>query len=292
MLKKILKVVGIILGVLVLLVAGFYTKVYFSVKERMNKVYAVTPQEITVDATDSVLIATGQRYVRSKGCKDCHGDDLGGKVFIDDPALGLLIARNLTKGEGGLPDDYDTRDWVLALKHGIRRDGKPLLFMPSHEYAQLTEWDMKALIAYCSQLPKIDRELPQSDVGPLGKILTDLGKLPLLPAEMIDHNKTLVKEIKAEATAAYGKYLATACQGCHRENMKGGEPVAPGFPPVADISASGNPGKWTAEQFMETLRTGKTPEGKTLKQEEMPWSMTKAYTDVELRALHLYLNTL
>lgn len=292
MLKKILKVVGIILGVLVLLVAGFYTKVYFSVKERMNKVYSVTPQEITIDPTDTALVATGQRYVSAKGCKDCHGEDLGGKVFIDDPALGLLIATNLTRGKGGLPEDYDTRDWVLALKHGIRRDGKPLLFMPSHEYAQLTERDMTALIAYCSQLPEVDRELPQSDVGPLGKILTDLGKLPLLPAEMIDHNKTLEKDIKAEVSAAYGKYLSTACQGCHRENMKGGDPVAPGFPPVADISSTGNPGKWTDEQFMETLRTGKTPEGKILKQEQMPWSMTKAFTDVELKALHLYLKTL
>lgn len=292
MLKKIFKVIGIILGVLVLLGAGFYTKVYFSMKQRMNKVYAVTPQEVAIDPADTALIETGRRFITTKGCDDCHGQDLGGKVFIDDPALGLLIARNLTKGKGGLPQDYDTRDWVLALKHGIRRDGKPLLFMPSHEYALLTEQDMKAVIAYCSQLPNVDRVLPQSDVGPLGKILADLGKLPLLPAEMIDHNRTLVKEVKVEASAEYGKYLSIACQGCHRENMKGGDPVAPGFPPVADISASGNPGKWTAEQFMETLRTGKTPEGKILKPQEMPWTMTKAYTDVELKALHLYLNTL
>ena len=109
---------------------------------------------------------------------------------------------------------------------------------------------------------------------------------------MIDHSRPLQADVPAEVSVEYGKYLAIACQGCHRENMKGGEPVAPGFPPVADISSSGNPSKWTAEQFMETLRTGKTPEGKLLKTEEMPWTMTKSYTDVELQALHLYLKSI
>ncbi|HEY0655082.1 MAG TPA: cytochrome c [Chryseosolibacter sp.] len=292
MLKKIFKVIGIVLGVLVLLVAGFYTKVYLSTESRLNTVYSVTAQEITFNPNDSALLAEGQRMMTTKGCNDCHGADLGGKVFIDDPALGLLVARNLTKGKGGLPSDHNTTDWVLALKHGIRKDGKPLLFMPSHEYTLLTEQDMTAIIAYCSQLPNVDRELPANDLGPVARVLTDLGKLPLIPAEMIDHNRALVKEVTPEVSIAYGKYLSIACQGCHRENMKGGEPVAPGFPVVADISSTGHAGKWTDDQFMETLRTGKTPEGKVLKPNEMPWTMTKAYSDVELKALHLYLKSL
>jgi mono/diheme cytochrome c family protein len=292
MLKRVFKIIGITVGVIVVIVAVFYTKVFFSTESRINTVYNVTPQEITFDPSDSALLAYGERMITTKGCNDCHGADLGGKVFVDDPALGLLVARNLTKGKGGLPEDHNTTDWVLALKHGIRKDGKPLLFMPSHEYALLSEQDMKSIIAYCSQLPKVDRELPQNNLGPVGRILTDLGKLPLLPAEMIDHNRILVKEVKAEVSVEYGKYLSIACQGCHRENMKGGDPVAPGFPPVANISSTGNPGKWTDDQFMQTLRTGTTPEGKTLKPSEMPWTMTKAYSDTELKALHLYLKSL
>ncbi len=292
MLKKIFKIVGIALGVVVILALAFYVKVYVSTESRINRAYSVTPQEIIIEPLDSALYLEAQRLITTKGCNDCHGADLGGKVFVDDPALGLLIARNLTKGKGGLPHDYATKDWVLALKHGIRRDGKPLLFMPSHEYTLMTEQDIKLIVAYCQELPNIDRALPVSSVGPVGRILTDLGKLPLLPAEMIDHNRALVKQVKSEVSVEYGKYLSIACQGCHRENMKGGDPVAPGFPVVADISSSGNPGKWTDDQFIETLRTGITPEGKTLKAAEMPWTMTKAYTDVELKALHLYLNSL
>jgi mono/diheme cytochrome c family protein len=292
MLKKIFKVIGIVLAIVVLVAVGFYIKVYFSTESRMNKHYAVSPQQLSFDPNDSTLLAEGQRLITTKGCDDCHGQDLGGKVFIDDPALGFLVARNLTKGKGGLPSDYNTTDWLLALKHGIRKNGKPLLFMPSHEYTLLTEQDMSSIIAYCSQLPNIDRELPASAIGPVGRILTDIGKLPLLPVEMIDHDRVLVKQVKAEVSIEYGQYLSIACQGCHRPNMKGGEPVAPGFPVVADISATGNPGKWTDEQFMSTLRTGTTPEGKTLKPTEMPWTMTKAYSDTELKALHLYLKSM
>lgn len=291
MIRKILKGIAIFIGVVVVLAVVFYAKVYFSTQSRMNHTFNVTPQKISV-STDSAVLALGKHFVETKGCTDCHGADLGGKVFVDDPALGFLIARNLTKGKGGLPKEHNVDDWVLALKHGIRKNGKPLLFMPSHEYTHLSETDMSAIISYCSTLAPINRELPESSVGFLGRILTDLGKLPLLPAEMIDHERTLVKEVQVEVTPEYGKYLSISCIGCHRENLKGGEPVAPGYPVVADISSTGNPGKWTEEQFMQTLRTGETPEGKKLKPSEMPWTMTKGYTDTELKALFAYLRSI
>lgn len=292
MVKKILKVTGIVLGGIVVLAAGFFAKAYISVESRRHTHYDVVTQPISINH-DSATLALGARLVKAKGCTECHGNDLGGKVFIDDGALAHLVAPNLTKGKGGLAADYTVEDWVLALKHGTRKDEKPLLFMPSQEFTFLSEQDMGAIIAYCVSLPKVDREFTEKNtLGPLGYILTDMDKLPLFPAEMIDHNRKLVKEVKAEVSVEYGKYLSTSCQGCHRENMKGGEPVAPGFPVVADISSTGNAGTWTDEQFIETLRTGKTPEGKILKPEEMPWTMAKEFTDTELKALHLYLNSL
>lgn len=291
MLKKTFKILGIIAGIIVVVIAGFYSKAYISVHNRMDRKFTVTPQAITIPS-DSATLALGSRLIKAKGCTDCHAEDLGGKIFIDDDMLGHVIARNLTKGQGGLSKDHGVEDWVLALKHGIRKDGKPLLIMPSHEFTLLSEQDMAAIIAYSMRLPNVDRELPESSVGPLGIFLTDIGKISLLPAEEIDHNRVLIKEVKAEVTIAYGKYISTSCQGCHRENMKGGEPIAPGFPVVADISSTGNPGQWTDEQFINTLRTGVTPEGKILNPKDMPWTMAKEFTDVELKALHLYLNSL
>ncbi len=291
MIRKIILVLGGIIGAIVVLGGAFFAKTYVSTTSRINKVYDIKPQALEIP-TDSAQIAYGARLAVVKGCRDCHADDLGGKIFIDDPALGTVVAKNLTKGVGGLPPDHSSSDWVLALKHGIRKNGKPLLIMPAHEFNLLTAQDMAAIIAYAQQVPKVDRVFAEHQLGPLAYILTDLNKLPLLPAEMIDHSRTLTKEVKAEVSVEYGKYLSAACQGCHRENMKGGEPIAPGFPVVANITTSGNPGKWTEEQFITTLRTGKTPEGKLLKASEMPWNMTAAYTDTELKALYLYLHTL
>lgn len=291
MIKKVLKISGIVLGSVVAMVALFYAKVYFSTESRLNKRYNVTANALPI-RYDSASYELGARLIVAKGCTDCHGDDLGGKIFIDDPAIGKIVASNLTYGKGGLPATYDEYDWTLALKHGLRRNMKPLWLMPSHEYARLTDEDLATIISFASRVPNVDRELPGNALGPIGRVLTDLDKFPLLSAEHIDHNAKPAKLVKQEVSIEFGKYLAVGCEGCHRVNMKGGDPVAPGFPEVANITSSGNPGKWTEQQFMNTLRTGLTPEGKQLNSKEMPWTMTKAYTDIELKALYAYLTSL
>jgi cytochrome c553 len=291
MLKKILKGLFIFIGVIAILAGGFYLKVYISTQNRLNKVYAVTPQSMVI-SPDSVMLAKGKRLSVVKGCVECHGNDLGGKIIHEDFMLGRLVSSNLTKGEGGLPKDYSVTDWILALKHGIRQDGKPLVFMPSHEFYLLSEEDMKSIIAYCATVPPVDSSLPTLELGPLARILSDVGSFPLVPAEMIDHRHNLVKNVKEEVSVEFGKYLSTSCQGCHKETMKGGEALAPGLPVVADISSTGNPGRWTEEEFIQTLRTGVTPEGKVLNPAEMPWPMAKELTETELKALFKYLNSI
>ena len=115
---------------------------------------------------------------------------------------------------------------------------------------------------------------------------------PMLSAEKIDHQATSRAEVKAEVSPQYGAYLAVSCSGCHGENFQGGPSPVPGFPPIPNITSAGHPGKWTEEEFIKTLRTGLTPEGKRMKNSDMPWQMTSQYTDMELRALRAYLMTL
>ncbi|MFC4874465.1 c-type cytochrome [Negadavirga shengliensis] len=90
-------------------------------------------------------------------------------------------------------------------------------------------------------------------------------------------------------STAFGRYLATTCQSCHRQDLKGGAPMAPGYPPVPDISATGAPGKWSQAEFIATLRSGKTPEGKALRNEFMPWQNIAYFSDDELHAIRSYL---
>jgi len=288
---RILRGIGYAIAAFLLLIVGIYAKAYFAVEKRLSKTYEVTIQPRSLQ-TDSSIVAEGKRLAQTKDCGGCHGADLGGKIWLDNPLLGKIVAPNLTKGEGGLPPDYSANDWLRALKHGLKRELTPLKIMPSHELARLTEQDMNALIAYCSQLPSVDRTLPSSSLGVAGYILADWNQIPLISAEDIDHALPLRKSIPQDETVEFGKYLTVSCEGCHRKQMKGGPPVAPGFPAVADISSTGNPGRWTVQQFITALQTGKTPEGKQLKPEEMPWTAFRNYNETELKALFMYLRTL
>ncbi len=291
MFKKILRITGITLGVIVGIVILAYVFIYVDMRLRISKTYDINAEPIEVKY-DSASLALGQRLVNTRACVECHGKDLGGNVLYDDALLGTFVSRNITKGKGGLPDDFAVSDWVRAMKHGVNRNGKPLFLMPSHELSQLTETDMAAIIAYCSQVPPVDREPSEFKLGPLGYVLSEFGLIPLLPAEFTDHQIHFAKEVKREVSVTYGQYLSTICINCHGPNLKGGESPVPGGKYVADITSTGNPGKWSHEEFITALHTGVTPEGKHLNPAEMPWTITKSFTEDELTALHLYLKSI
>src|SRR5690349_182538 len=131
MLKKIAKVIVIFIGSVLAIVLAVLLFSYLHLRYRINKEYAVVAEEIQLNY-DSATIVLGGRLAGTRGCKECHGQDLGGSQLVDDPLIGRFVTRNLTKGKGGLPSDFSVNDWVLAMKHGLNRQGKPLLLMPSH----------------------------------------------------------------------------------------------------------------------------------------------------------------
>ena len=194
MVKKIFKWLGIVMGTLLLILIGTYTVIHYNMERRMNKTYSFSPSNITI-AIDSASIAAGKHLVTIKGCNDCHGSNMAGTTMIDNYALGRLSSRNLTRGEGGLGNDYSASDWMRALEHGVDKNGKPLLFMPSHETTQMTKKDLACIIAYCSQLTPVNHHLPANRIGPVTRIMSFIGKMPLLSVEKIDHSKPLVEMV-------------------------------------------------------------------------------------------------
>src|SRR5512138_1899929 len=97
---------------------------------------------------------------------------------------------NLTSGAGGIGATNTDEDWVLAIRHGVGHDGRGLILMPSRVWYYLSDEDLADLIAYLKSLPPVDNELPNSELGPLGRVMLTLGQLPemLLPnVTMIDH---------------------------------------------------------------------------------------------------------
>ena len=291
MFSKILKWAGFTLlglAAIVLIAFGIFS---FLFHRHVNKQYAIQVREIAIP-DDSATIAAGRHLYEIKGCGECHGADLRGKVFVDDPAIGRIAGSNLTYGKGGLPESFDNKAWLRAMRHGLNAENRTLLLMPAEEFTQMDDNDIAAIIAFCKAQPKIDEASVPIEIKPLGKILSVLGKIPLFPAEHIDHSWQQPAQVAKAPTAAYGKYLSVSCTGCHKPTFMGGDNPVPGGAPVANITSSGHLGKWSKEDFITTLRTGKTPEGKQLLVKDMPWTMTAQYTDDELTALYLYLRGL
>ncbi len=291
-LKKIIKGIGVAAGVLVLLIIVTYLIIYFKTEARINKVYNYTIPDIKIPM-DKASITQGAHLFHIRGCGDCHGKNLAGKIYKDDGMLLRLTVPNITKGPGGLPAGFSNRDWIRVLRHGVDENGKSLWLMPAHETAQLSSDDMGKLIAFCKSRPPASSPVNKlHEIGPIGRVVIMLDQAVILPAERINHTAPLTAVTKPEVSAAYGKYLTTGCQGCHRPNLQGGGPLAPGYPPVPNITSSGEPGGWNEPLFIKTIRTGVTPEGKKLRPEFMPWKNMTHFTDDELKAIFMYLKSL
>jgi mono/diheme cytochrome c family protein len=215
-------------------------------------------------------------------------------MFIDVPIVARLFASNLTAGRGGVASGYTDRDWVRSIRDGVGPDGKPLLFMPAHEFNALSDADVADLVAFIKSRPPVDNEPVRNRVGPIARVLFLKGDLPLVPAEIIDHDAPRAATPPPGPTAAYGAYLAATCIGCHGEGLSGG-PI-PGAPPSMAVplnitpDASTGIGAWSEQDFYTAIRTGKRPDGTELKP-DMPWLAYSEMSPHELRALWLYLRS-
>lgn len=261
----------------------------------LSKTYDIQPAPVVVP-TDAEAVARGERLVAAiTKCTECHGANMQGQVLVDDPVFARFVPPNLTSGRGGVAGNYKTdADWVRAIRHGVRPDGTALVFMPSNEYYHLTDADLGDLIAWIKALPAQDNVLPPQAYGPILRGLVAAGKVPPLPAEVIDHDAPRPAPVPAGPTAEYGRYLSEVggCTGCHKPNLAGGKDAfgPPGTPYPANLTPAGRLGTWTEEDFRRALRTGKRPDGSTI-DPFMPWTYTAKMTDDEIRAVWLYLQT-
>jgi len=270
------------------------TAAYGTTELRFRKTYSIPDYPLTL-STDVDVLARGQHIATTRGCVDCHGPSLQGQIFLDVPILAQLFASNLTSGEGGIGDEYTPADWERAIRHGVRPGGKPLLFMPSHEFYPLSDEDLVALVSYLKSLPPASTEIPPNRVGPLGRVLVATRQIPnFVPAELIDHEAPRPNAPLPGRSVEFGGYLATGCTGCHGERFSGGPiPGAPPeFLPPANITphASGV-GAWGEEDFVRLMREGRRPDGTSI-DPQMPWQSLGQMTDDELGALWLFLSSL
>ncbi len=280
------------IGGLLTLVAFFLIFAYLITERRINRTYSISEHSVVIKA-DSQTVAHGRRLSIIRGCTDCHGENLAGRLMINEPAVAKLYASNLTAGEGGIAANYTDADWERSIRHAVAPNGKPLLFMPAQEFFYLSDEDLAALIAYLKTLKPVAHVLPSNSVGLLGRILYVTGQLPLIPAELINHSEEHPTAPKPGITIEYGRYLAKGCVGCHGQNFTGGRipGTPPDWPPSANLTPKGNLKNWTERDFIQAIRTGVKPNGQTFTK-YMPVESMKSMTNEELKALWLFLSSL
>jgi mono/diheme cytochrome c family protein len=283
--RKVLKWIGIVLGSLVGLILVLVLILSTMSNARLNKTYDIQPAAVAIPADDASL-AEGQRLANIY-CGGCHAKDYSGTDFFNEPALAIVDAPNLTSGEGGIGGKYSDEDWVLAIRHGVDSQGKPLFIMPSKDFYYFSDEDLGQIIAYLKTVPPADNDANDFSMGLMGRILLAMGALgDVLNAERIAHDAPRPDTPESGVTAAYGEYLTQTfgCNTCHGAQLSGGQGPEPGSPPGPNLTPGGNLTAWSEADFIHQARNRKS--------EWMPFESLAKMSDEELAALFLYLQSL
>jgi hypothetical protein len=296
-LKKIIKRVALgIVGILV--VGGAGIGIFACVQASkfdasMEKVYDIKPGDLKA-STDPAVIARGKHLAESVAAcatKDCHGTDFGGGKTIEIGPLGTLTGPNIS--QGGLGAAYSDGELARIIRHGVKKDGRSVRFMPAQEINWMPDSDVIAVISYLRSAAPVDRPNGPMRIGTLGKVLDVKGDIILDVARRIDHDKSDLAP-PPSPTPEYGKYLARMCNGCHGEHFSGGR--IPGAPSSFPIPLNLTPHEtglkeWTQADFDKLLSSGIRKNGQKLNT-FMPIEAIGKMDETERTALFSYLKTL
>ena len=290
-----MKTFGKILGGLVVVVIMILSTIFVFSTQTLNKGIEYTDASPPIPK-DSASIERGRHLSRAiSKCVECHGEDLGGQVVIDAMPMGRVVAPNLTSGRGGIAANRSDDDFLRAIRHGIAPSGRALALMPARNYWHMSDADVGSLIAYLRTVPAVDRELPPTGFGLVGRMLLVKGDLDgMFEAKAMDHVARRGPPTAADTTVEYGRYLSEigGCTGCHGATLSGG--VIPGAPPDMRPSTNITPegiGSWTEADFFKALREGMRPNGTAIDSTVMPIRLTREMTDQETKAIYLFLKT-
>lgn len=304
--RKILKRTGIVILVLLLCLV-------ITVLCMQGKKYDAPYPNIHA-STDSAVIARGRYLVSGPAhCADCHapageyqhvvnGEVVslsGGKEF--KLPIGVIHAPNLTgdkaTGLGNWPDSVIAR----SLRYGVGYDGRALFaFMP---FQNMSDEDLTAVISYLRTLPPVQNAVQVRGLNPMGYMAKAFFIRPIGP------DGTPPKQVMPDTTVAYGEYIAnniSNCRGCHtNRDLKTGAFIgkffAGGFhlestidpehfecvsPNISPDPKTGHIREWSEDVFVKRFR-----QGELIPHSAMPWGPFKNMSDVEIKAIYKYLQT-
>ncbi|MDP1677334.1 MAG: cytochrome c [Bacteroidota bacterium] len=311
--KKALKIVGFIVGGLLLVIIGLVAYLNFFFPK-----VAPAPA-MTINATPEMVERGKYLANHVSVCMDCHSErdftkfsgplmpgtlGRGGDKFDREGAgiPGTFYARNITP--------TNLKNWTdgeiyRMITTGVRKNGEPVFpLMPYLAYGKMDPQDVKSIIAYLRTLTPLEGSYPDAQFDfPMNLIVRTIPK---------DATPSVLPDPKD--TVKYGEYLVMigACADCHTP-MEKGEPLpgmrlAGGFEfkfPNGNVVRSANLtpshetgiGLWTEEVFLGRFYTYRDSAGrnKAVTPDEfnsvMPWTMYAGMTDGDLKSIYRYLTT-
>lgn len=212
------------------------------------------------------------------GCRGCHGKDLKGQLWDDDPKeYGIMWASNLTRAIPTM-SDAQLRD---VLKKGVHPRRSELWVMPSELFQHLSERDLDALIAYLRTIPSAGEISPDPKPGP--RALKEIASGEVKPAATLVAELRTVGPVDLGPQHALGRYITqVACAECHGTKLEGLPKDTPDLIVV---------GGYSREQFERLITTGVPVGSRKLKElmQDVAKNRYSRLTRGERGALYAYL---
>lgn len=233
-----------------------------------------SPEDIS---EPGALLAKGKQLSNVLGCVGCHGQELTGEEWINEPEFAVLYTSNLTHAV----QRYNDTEIEGILRTGVRPGGGELWEMPSEAFAPLSSADMKSLLTYLRSLKPKGKDWPKLRLGPKGREEIASGNFKPTAAWVNEEKGKALVDVGP--THARGLYLShLACGECHTPTLAG--KPEPFRPDLTVISA------YSRADFESLMREGIAVGGR-----ELPMMSGVArgrfskLTDGELDAIYGYL---
>jgi cytochrome c553 len=277
--KRVLRWFGLSLGGFIGLVVVSYTAAYVLSEIKLRHTHEIPKVELSIP-TDQASIIEGQRLAIIHGCfAGCHGQQAGGAVMFEQPLVARIVAPNLTAAV----HSYSDAQLAVAIRHGLRPDGRSMIIMPSDAFIVLNDDDLGRIVAFLKNLPPVAGWEPSVSLGPLGRIGLAVGKFRLVTQLIKD---TVPPPEASEEQAAFGRYLArSTCAQCHGTSLRGDSNPDFTSPDLHMVGA------YTPEQFTALMRTGTALGGRELGvMSDWARQHLAYFTDAEIAAMYDYLS--
>lgn len=304
--KKILRYLLILIGILVILVGGFAAFI------AARGIPSYTAENFTLKVLSTPERIERGRQLSAMLCNDCHLNSntkkLTGRKMEEVPQFGAVYSRNITNDpEHGIGKLTDGQIYYL-LRTGIRPDGRFLPVMAKLQ--KMSDEDLQSIIAFLRSANQWVQADPapnnESEYSFLSKFLTTMKIIKPMPFYKSVPKPDTTNKVK------WGEYVSlyrVECYTCHSADFTTDDFIDPekskGFfgggntfqmPDGGKISSMNltmdeetGIGKWSEDEFVKAVKTGIVPNDQpALRTPMKPYAYL---SDGEVKAIYAYLKT-